>query len=672
MSTNATARRAAARSREQREAIEAAVERALHPARAAEQDPPVVQGRSASSDVVVVRGNVFPPALLPSEVGGPVVELAPATPVLPASTGPTATVRAEPVVDKRSSTTSATPHPPASTSARLGVRRRAEAAAPREYLEGATPHARAVAADALAAGDVRRAGAMAHSSVANAARDRRVAAAPRPAPSRAPVHVAPSAQAAEARRQDGTAACPTPGADAAERAEAPSEARGDNLSGPPSSTGLEEAGGDGPRRRGKGKVWNVEERVALAKAYTVATLNSVAGADQVGDDFWLAVFKGFVEQTPPDLPLHKKVGRWGDRPPLAAKTEFLRNVGPGSQRYAHFYFVARSDALTGNLDEEGVKRAARALYLATSAYDAVRKDCDEEEALASAGKAMPERRARMAPENWQPCWEELRKLDKWSGAAADPDISAAFPRGDDEDSDDNTTRRTGKRHPLQENPIGTKAAKKQASMKRKDAGKEDELAKAIAASNEAIATMVSSMSKRAAAAEAAQRAEERRTAAEYFDREDVRDTPEAKEFRASLHEEMVLLGRSALSASRERRLACDAGSTEQHGPRVAGAPESSSSGQGVLGRHARVGSGSRGANAMATKRQMAVERRRVIDLTLSSLSQDRTDHAEGALPSRRNATERPGGETSEGRGSDAAIDDIVVRVLDGESSELEQ
>lgn len=65
--------------------------------------------------------------------------------------------------------------------------------------------------------------------------------------------------------------------------------------------------------------------------------------------------------------------------------------------------------------------------------------------------------------------------------------------------------------------------------------------------------MVSSISNRAAANEAAQWAKERSAAAEYFNSPEVRDAPEAKEFSAKLHQEMVLLGRSVFAASRQRR-----------------------------------------------------------------------------------------------------------------------
>lgn len=102
--------------------------------------------------------------------------------------------------------------------------------------------------------------------------------------------------------------------------------------------------------------------------------------------------------------------------------------------------------------------------------------------------------------------------------------------------------------------MGTTATKRQARGERENKAEEDALSQALLTSNEAIQTMVASTPKRAAASEAAQLAEELRAAAEYFNSAPVRDPPEAEEFRANLHQEMILLGRSALSASRQRRI----------------------------------------------------------------------------------------------------------------------
>lgn len=374
---------------------------------------------------------------------------------------------------------------------------------------------------------------------------------------------------------------------------------------------------DGRRgSKGKGTVWSVAERVALSKAFVVATLNSVSGADQDGDDFWADIFKGFVEQMPPNLPRFKKRGRWGDRKWSCGKVELLRNIGPCAQRYAHFYYVAGSDALTGNLDEDGVRRAARALYSAASSYKAARKDCSEEEALERASKPLPERRARKIPESWQPCWEELRVLDKWSGAAADPEIAALLEA--EGNGSGSTASGAGKRPPLQENPFGTKAEKRQARSERDSKAEEYGLSQALLALSEAIKAMVASISKRAAASEAAQRAEKRHAAAEYFNSPEVRDTPETKEFRANLHQETVLLGRSALASSRQACAEAQVGASRQQQATGPPQPVLSSNTERVQQPIPDKRGSSRGASAVATKVQHAMRRRPVVDLIVST------------------------------------------------------
>lgn len=106
----------------------------------------------------------------------------------------------------------------------------------------------------------------------------------------------------------------------------------------------------------------------------MATPNSVFGADQDGDEFWFDIFKGFVEQMPPNFPPSKKSGRRGNRQWPFSKVECLRYIGPCAQRYAHLHFVAGLFALTGNLHEDCVNRAGRALYFVASEYKAARKD----------------------------------------------------------------------------------------------------------------------------------------------------------------------------------------------------------------------------------------------------------------------------------------------------------
>lgn len=88
--------------------------------------------------------------------------------------------------------------------------------------------------------------------------------------------------------------------------------------------------------RGEGKRWSPDERKALAKAYAVATLNGVSGTDQTKKELWLAVYRIFVKHCPSGLTSYALHGRWRNRSATTAMTEFLRSVGPCSQRFAHF------------------------------------------------------------------------------------------------------------------------------------------------------------------------------------------------------------------------------------------------------------------------------------------------------------------------------------------------
>lgn len=132
--------------------------------------------------------------------------------------------------------------------------------------------------------------------------------------------------------------------------------------------------------------------------------------------------------------------------------------------------------------------AARALYSASSAYSAVRKDREEEKQLSQAGKAAPQRRARMVPENWQPCWEKLRALDKWSGAAADPDISALLEEekgaGEGRAGRSSGDSQTLERPALQGIQTGHSAAKRMAYEQTKK--EQDAFAEAMKESNEDV------------------------------------------------------------------------------------------------------------------------------------------------------------------------------------------
>lgn len=326
------------------------------------------------------------------------------------------------------------------------------------------------------------------------------------------------------------------------------------------------AGGGGPgkskngKKAGKGRVWTTPERVALCEAYKQCTQDAGVGTSQQAPTLWSSIWFAFVRRTPPKLTSFEMRGRWSNRPPTSAKNEFQRNIGPCCQRFAHFYHVA-STRLTGNMNEESVLRAARCLYTATSAYSAEQKDVDYEKVLKEQGKSAPVRRARLVPENWQPCWQVLRGMDKWSGASANPEMERLFiDDAEDEDESDYDTesqsapadggqdkgKGKGKRKReeydgLQGRPLGRQGAKRAAHVEKK----EDAFEASLNTSNKAMLSVADSMAKKAALAEAAYRLESRKVAIDFFSRPENRGTPEGIEFRSMMLKLAVDLGRAS-------------------------------------------------------------------------------------------------------------------------------
>lgn len=130
--------------------------------------------------------------------------------------------------------------------------------------------------------------------------------------------------------------------------------------------------------------------------------------------------------------------------------------------------------------------------------------------------------------------------------------------------------------------------------------------------------MVALILKRSAASEAAQLAEERRASGEYLTSAHVGDTTEAEELRANFHQEMILLGRSALSASRQRRIDALPGASRQRGATLPAQPASTSNADQEDRRGAGKGECSRGSSAMVNRMQNAMRRRPMVKLTVST------------------------------------------------------
>eukprot|EP00170_Pyropia_yezoensis_P001593 contig_6921_g1597 len=135
-----------------------------------------------------------------------------------------------------------------------------------------------------------------------------------------------------------------------------------------------------------------------------------------------------AEQTPDNLSANQMAERWGQCTWGALMVEVTRNISPCCQRFAHFYHVASTTA-TGNMNEDGILSSARSLYSAAAMYAAEHADAVKDAKRKKSGRAVPVRRSRFVPQNWEPCWQELRTLDKYSGAAANPDIERSFLEG---------------------------------------------------------------------------------------------------------------------------------------------------------------------------------------------------------------------------------------------------
>lgn len=338
------------------------------------------------------------------------------------------------------------------------------------------------------------------------------------------------------------------------------------------------------KKKGKGMVWNTPERVALCIAVRTATLNAVQGTSQTGDAFWEDVLEGFIAQTPKNL-IHSQLrGRWPNRTVTAAKGEFLRNISTCCQRFAHFYHVA-STRLTGNMDEAAVMRATRCLYSSTAVYAAVQKDVDYEAVLRAQGKEPVDNRARLVPENWQPCWQELRALDKHSGAAANPEMERLFlseadvaDGSDDSDSGSQSTaarsslgkgqRPRAASDTLQRRPMGNKAAKKAAAADAASALVDRALQESLRESSKAMNSIADTTVAKAKLAEAAHNINSRREAIEFWSREENRSTPEGIKVRGKLLTTMAYLGGTAMEVAMAEAAARSGGGL---GGRAAGA-----------------------------------------------------------------------------------------------------
>lgn len=203
-------------------------------------------------------------------------------------------------------------------------------------------------------------------------------------------------------------------------------------------------------------------------------------------------------------------------------------------------------------------------------------------------------------------------LENWSGAAADLDILVLLEEeggaGRGRAGGSGGAAQTHKRSALQGIPTGHEAAQRMAYEQTEK--EQDTFAKAME-SNVAVKSIAVSIAKRAEAGEAAQQAENRRAAAEYFQQEGVRDIPEAVAFREDMHREILALGRAALESSPQRHTG-GAPSTSSGADRVSAALPPRTPTASTAEGNARV------TCAFATKAKRALSQRPAFDLTLPS------------------------------------------------------
>lgn len=326
------------------------------------------------------------------------------------------------------------------------------------------------------------------------------------------------------------------------------------------------AGKKNSKRGGKGKSWTTPERIALSEVYKQGTQDAGVGTGQPSYALRASIWFSFLRRMPPKLTAGEMRGRWSNRPHTSAKTEFLRSIGPCCQRFAHFYHVA-STRLTGNLNEESVLRAARCLYTATSAYAAEQTDVDYEKVLKEQGKWSPVRRSRLVPENWQPVWQVLRAMAKWSGTSANPAMEQLFvdDAKDEDYSEDETEshsvagedgfkRKGSKRMREEYDALQTRSLGRQAAKRAQAAAKkEDAFEASLQTSNKAMLCLADSMAKKASLAEAAYRQESRKVTIDFCSLPENKDTPEGVEFWSMMLRLTIDLGRaSAETAVAER------------------------------------------------------------------------------------------------------------------------
>ena len=86
---------------------------------------------------------------------------------------------------------------------------------------------------------------------------------------------------------------------------------------------------------GKGKLWTVDEQVALCEAFKLVAQRSDMGADWSRECLWDTIQEDFVKHIPKSLKPSDLKGRWSERMAGSMQMQFERQIAPNVQRFTH-------------------------------------------------------------------------------------------------------------------------------------------------------------------------------------------------------------------------------------------------------------------------------------------------------------------------------------------------
>jgi len=358
-------------------------------------------------------------------------------------------------------------------------------------------------------------------------------------------------------------------------------------------------GGAGAKKKvagsGKGKVWTVDEQVALCEAFKLVAQRSDMGAEWSKEGLWDTIMEDFVQRIPKSLMPSDLKGRWSERTASSMQTQFEGKIAPDVQRFAHFFkVVSDKKQLTGGLNEECLVRAAAGLFSGVLAYQAVRQDACSDDERERQGKARAERTGHVVTCACIPMWRVLREMDTFSGAAADANAVADRFHGtggqrDVDGGDDGNgggdKRLRGKRPALQPRPdMGVNAAKRMRNNKEDMQESAGVLGVELVRSRKTMEAMVSEAAKRTQLAS-------KRAAAAFFNVAENKGTAEAKTFFEAMRKDMFNIGMAAINATAPAAVASGADAGRGASPSTKSATGAGASAAAAVSAAAAAGGG---------------------------------------------------------------------------------